>query len=173
MSEPSISEQSQLLAPLLKRAGSIIESEIRGPSMGRTLEPGTRIRIRCGTGLDFLDGTVIAFLAGQRLVGHRLVGRTRDRRGQPLLLTRGDGTVVCDPPLDPQAVLGEVIEWLDGDTWRPLPTAPPHSLIGRGVAATILLLIRLALVLDDRLAARTATLLARVGRRLSPPMPSP
>ncbi len=173
MTEPSITEQSQLLAPLLKRAGSIIESEIRGPSMGRTLEPGTRIRIRCGDGLGPPAGTVIAFLGGNGLVGHRIVGAGRDRRGRRHLLTRGDGSRITDPPIEPERVLGEVIEWLDGDTWRPLLPAPLQSLPGRMIAAAMLWLVRLLLAIDARLATRTAILLARVGRRLSPPMSSP
>lgn len=173
MPDPPTTDQGLALAPLLKRAGSIIESEIRGSSMGQTLKPGTRIRIRCGDGLDPPAGTVIAFLGGNGLVGHRVVGAGRDGGGRRLLLTRGDGSRIPDPPIESERVLGEVIEWQDGESWRPLPMAPPRSRFGRGTAAAMLLLVRLALVLDVRLAARTAILLARVGRRLSPPTLSP
>ena len=166
-------DQGLVLAPLLKRAGSIIESEIRGSSMGETLKPGTRIRIRCATGSDYPAGAVIAFLGGNGLVGHRIVGAGRDRRGRRLLLTRGDGSRIPDPPIEPDRVLGEVIAWQDGESWRPLPLAPGRSLPGRMIAAAMLWLVRLLLAIDARLAVRTAVLLARVGRRLSPPLSSP
>lgn len=173
MTEPPTTDQALELAPLLKRAGSVIESEIRGRSMGGTLAPGTRIRIRCGTAGSYPAGAVIAFVGGRGLVGHRVVGSGRPRAGGALLLTRGDGTLVCDPPIEPGRVLGEVIEWRDGDTWRPLPTAPPRGPLGRGAAAGTLLLVQTALALHPRLAARIAVLLAAVARRLAPPGPPP
>lgn len=173
MSDPLTSDQALELAPLLRRAGTVFESEIRGRSMGSTLPPGTRIRIRCGTGAGYPEGAVIAFVGGRGLVGHRMVGRGRDRRGGVLLLTRGDGTLICDPPIEPDRILGEVIEWRDGDSWRPLPAAPAASLLERGTAAATLLLIRATLALDLRLAARTAVILAAVARRLAPEPPPP
>lgn len=173
MSDPTLNDQALELAPLLKRAGSVIESEIRGWSMGGTLAPGTRIRIHCGTAASYPVGTVIAFVGGRGLVGHRVVGHGRRRAGGALLLTRGDGTLVCDPPIEPERVLGEVIEWRDGETWRPLPAARPRGLLGLGTAAGTLLLVRIALAVDPRLAARIAVLLAAVARRLAPHAPNP
>jgi hypothetical protein len=173
VSDPTLNDQALELAPLLKRAGTVIESEIRGRSMGSTLPPGSRIRIRCGTAATYPEGTVIAFVGGTGLVGHRVVGHGRQRAGGALLLTRGDGTLVCDPPIEPGRILGEVIERRDGESWRPLPAAPSATLLGRGTAAATLLLIRAALVLDLRLAARTAVILAAVARRLAPQPPLP
>lgn len=167
MSDPPTTDQALDLAPLLRRAGSVIESEIRGRSMGSTLVPGTRIRIRCGTGTDYPDGTVVAFIGGRGLVGHRVVSRGRSRRGLAFLLTRGDGSLVCDPPVEPERLLGEIIEWQDGDTWRAVPSAPQVSVAGRGIAAANLLLVRLLLAVDAGLAARAAVLLAALGPRLS------
>lgn len=135
--------------------------------MGGTLVPGTRIRIRCGTGLDYPEGTVIAFVGGRGLVGHRVVGRGRSRQGEMHLLARGDASLVCDPPVEPERVLGEVIEWRDGEAWRPLPPAPPNTFCGRSIASGTLLLVRLALAVDARLATRTAVLLNALGQRLS------
>ncbi len=173
MSDPPTTDQALELAPLLKRAGSVIESEIRGWSMGGTLAPGTRIRIRCGTAASYPAGIVIAFVGGRGLVGHRVVGYGRPREGGALLLTRGDGTLVCDPPIEPERVLGEVIEWRDGEMWRPLPAAPPRGLLRRGAAAGMLQLVRSALAMDPRLAARIAVLFAAVARRLAPAGPPP
>src|SRR5690606_21872017 len=141
--------------------------------MGGTLAPGTRIRFRCGTAASYRVDSVIAFVGGRGLVGHRVVGHGGRGEGGALLLTRGDGTLVCDPPIEPDRVLGEVIEWRDGETWRPVPTAPPRGVLARGAAAGTLLLVRTALALHPRLAARIAVLLAAVARRLSPPAPPP
>ena len=173
MSDPPTSDQALELAPLLKRAGTIIESEIRGWSMGGTVAPGTRIRIRCGTATSYPAGTVIAFVGGRGLVGHRVVGYGRHRASGARLFTRGDGTLVCDPPIEPERVLGDVIEWRDGETWRPLPAAPPRGLLARGAAAGTLFMVRAAPAVDARLAARIAVLLAAVARRLAPAAPVP
>ena len=167
LTDPPTTDPGLALAPLLKRAGSVIESEIRGRSMGDTIVSGTRIRIRCGTAVDYPEGTVIAFLGGNGLVGHRVVGVGRDRLGGTYLLTRGDGSIVCDPPVEPERVLGEVIERQDGETWKPIPAAPPGTVLGRSIAAVSLLLVRTALAVDARLAARTAVLLTVVGRHLA------
>ena len=155
------------LAPLLRRAGSVIESEIRGRSMGSTLPPGTRIRIRCLAEAGYRTGSVVAFVAGRGLVGHRVVGRGSDRRGRTVLLTRGDGTPVCDPPVEPDLVLGEVTDWHDGRAWRPIPDPPPITALRRLAAAGLLLLVRLTLAVDPRLAGRLAAGLALVAQRLS------
>lgn len=167
MTDPPIADQGLALAPLLKRAGSVIESEIRGRSMAGTLVPGTRIRIRCGSGTDYPDGTVIAFIGGRGLVGHRVVSRGRSRQGQTFLLTRGDGSLVCDPPVEQERVLGEIIEWQDGDTWRAVASSLRGSFADRGGAAATLMLVRLLLAVDAGLAARAAVLLAALGQRLS------
>ena len=167
MTDPPIIDQELRLAPLLKRAGAVIESEIRGRSMGGTLATGTRIRIRCGTKTDYPDGTIIAFIGGKGLVGHRVVGRGRERPGGAYLLTRGDGSRVVDPPVGPERVLGEVIEWWEGEQWQPLPVAVPDTRLGRATALGMLLLVRLALVVNAQLAARLAVLLAALGHRLS------
>lgn len=160
-------DQGKALAPLLKRAGSVIESQIRGRSMGMTLPPGTTIRIRCGMGTDYPEGAVIAFIAARGVVGHRVVGRATDRQGRPMLLTRGDGMVPCDPPVPPDRVLGEVEAWRHGETWRPLP-GPPFAGPGRRLGMALALhIVRAALQLSPALAASVAETLVAIARRLS------
>ncbi len=151
------------LAPLLQRAGAVIDSEIRGRSMGKTLPPGTKIRIRCATGADYAPGTVIAFLGGNGLVGHRVVGRA----GAQYLLTRGDGTVICDPPVEASRVLGEIIEWQDGEAWRAVPAAPTRGALSGLVATAVQWFIGGLHRVQPRLAAGSAAVLMKVGRRLS------
>jgi hypothetical protein len=173
MTGPLPAEGGLALVPLLQRAGRDIESEIQGRSMGITLPPGTRILIQCREDGAYPDGCVVAFVAGRGLVGHRVVGRRSDRGRQPMLLTRGDGTIVPDPPVEADRVLGEVTERHDGKRWRPVPPAPIRSTVPRVGAAGLLLLVRAALVVDRDLAIRLARLLTFVAQRLRPPEPSP
>ncbi len=173
MSEPLPIDGGLGLLPLLQRAGRDIESTIQGRSMGNTLPPGTRILIRCRESGAYVNGSVVAFVATRGLVGHRVVGRRADSTGTVTLLTRGDGTLVCDPPLEPSRVLGEVTEWHDGEAWRPVPPAPARSTPARLGAAGLLLLVRAALAIDQEMAARLARLLTFVAQRLRPPEPSP
>jgi len=161
------------LVPLLQRVGRDIESEIQGRSMGISLPPGTRILIRCREDGAYPDGCVVAFIAGRGLVGHRVVGRRSDRGGQPLLLTRGDGTIVPDPPVEANRVLGEVTEWHNGKEWRPVPPAPTQSTAPRLGAAGLLALVRMTLALDLNMAGRLARIMASVARRRAPPTPGP
>lgn len=157
------------LAFILKHATGVIESEIRGPSMGMTLPPGTRIRIQCGASATRARGAVVAFVGYRGLVGHRVVGHMRDGQGKTLLLTRGDGLLACDPPLDPERVLGEVTEWTDGNAWLPLP-APPRSATGRRVAQSMVLqLVKAAAILvTPAFAARVSEWLLAASRTGSP-----
>ena len=101
---------------LLGQQGRVIESRVQGASMGRTLPAGTAIRVRCTPGAECRTGDIIAFLAGTTPVVHRVVGR--GSRGR-YLLTRGDGTWMCDPPVVEDLVVGVVAEWHDGAAWRP------------------------------------------------------
>jgi hypothetical protein len=161
------------LAPILRRAGSVIESEIRGPSMGATLPNGTRIRISCRTEDSYQPGTVIAFVIPAGLVGHRVVALARGRSGRDLFFTRGDGAVVCDGPIEAGRVLGEVTEWFDGQSWHPVPAAPVMSAGRRVVAGLVLLVIRLSARVNIGAAARISGFLLRQAQRRRVPARSP
>jgi hypothetical protein len=170
MERPSSeAEWSLVLAPLLQRAGRVIESEISGISMGRTLRTGTRIRIRCEDPSTARCGRVVAIMTGRGLVGHRLVWRGTDRPGRPMVLTRGDGTPICDPPIREELILGEITEWYLAPDWCPVPAAQSEPPLRRAVAAAILLAVRLGLAVDVRVGARAAGLFAAIGRRLGRP----
>ncbi len=125
------------LAGLLKRSGTEIESRIRGTSMLPTLRPGAHVRIRCGHAAAAL-GDVVAFLNAGGLMGHRLVAR---RRGY--LITRGDGSALCDPPIPATAVLGTLTAWRldETDQWRAVPPSPPPvpaAVLGTSLVAKLL-----------------------------------
>jgi hypothetical protein len=165
-------EWSLALAPLLQRAGRVIESEISGLSMGSTLPAGTRIRIHCDDPASARRGSVVAIMAERGLIGHRLLWRGIDRRGRPMVLTRGDGSPVCDPPVEAERILGEITHWYAAPEWQPVPTAPAAPLFRRGLAAIMLGAVRLGLAIDERVAVRTAALLAALHRRLSSRLPA-
>lgn len=139
---PLAHERSLAAAELLRRTGGEIESTVRGRSMGATLPAGTRIRIACRRDAAFADGAVVAFLAGGTLVGHRVVGRCRDLRGREALVTRGDGSVFCDPVIDPASVVGEVMAWQSGAAWLALAPAPRRGPFGTLMAAFVLRCVR-------------------------------
>lgn len=159
---------------LLARRGGEIESRVSGRSMGRTLPPGTEVRIRWAPGSACRDGDLIAFVAGRQLVTHRVVGRGHSAARRQFLITRGDGTWLCDPPVAEELVVGVVREWRDGARWRPaaeIPAADP------GVAAA-LFQRALVLALDVGLGAARAlhkgahvadSLAVRVRSRTRPP----
>jgi hypothetical protein len=64
----------------------------------------------------FCPGDVIAFLAGDRLTAHRVIGY-RPSRGGLLVWTQADGATTPDAPVRPDRVLGVVVDvrasWLD------------------------------------------------------------
>jgi hypothetical protein len=127
---------------LLRRAGGDVESTIRGDSMHPTLPAGARIKVTCRQQPRYACGAVVAFLAGDVLVGHRVVGHCSDRQGRQALLLRGDARLLCDPPVDPALVLGEVTAWQQDSGWRPLAPAPRLAWPGRWAAASVLAGVR-------------------------------
>jgi hypothetical protein len=135
-------DRARAAAALLRRAGGEMESTVQGRSMGTTLVAGTRIRIVDSRHGDLSAGAVVAFLAGGRLIGHRVVGRSRDRHGREALLTRGDGCTFCDPPIEHTLVVGEVTAWHDADGWRPVPPEPRRGPVRTVVAAAVLVCVR-------------------------------
>ena len=152
-------------AALLRRSGGEIESTVQGRSMGSTLPAGTRIRIGYRPDAAFREGTVVAFLAGETLTGHRVVGHCRDRQGREVLLTRGDGCTFCDPPIEPALVVGVVTAWQAGSDWRALPPAPRKGPVGAALAALVLGCVRTLARIDLPLASSTHEVLLTAGLR--------
>ena len=107
-------------ARLFRDTASVVESDVRGGSMGVVIPDGARIRIRSDAAPP--TGTVIVFHAGGRTVVHRIRWR---RRAGGWLLTQGDAMRLPDVPVPIDAVIGHVsaVRGDDG-TWQPLPAAP-------------------------------------------------
>lgn len=121
------------IVTLLKRAHTAIESEIHGRSMGATLPPGARIRISCTDRTDFQPGDVLAYLDGDKLVAHRLVRRGRGARARGYVITRGDASTACDPPVPLERAVGLVTAWrrTDAEAWRPVAPPAPRGALRR------------------------------------------
>jgi hypothetical protein len=158
--------EGQLLAfrTLLARSGKIIESEISGTSMGRTLPAGTRIRIQPLPAGDYGVGQIVAFVRGSTIFAHRIAYRTKQG-----VLTRGDNHSWCDLPMPVDAVLGLVTEWWINGEWQrfaEVPQGSPEQPWRIRVAETA---VRAGMHMDFRLArriSRALMCLARLRRNL-------
>ena len=109
------------IAAPLQRAGRIIESTVRGDSMGRSLPPGASIRIRLCRREAYAPGEIVAFLNGAHLTVHRLLSCGTEGRRKGMFLARGDARLLPDPPARTDSVLGVVIAVRSGSGWG----APP------------------------------------------------
>jgi len=92
---------------LLKRTCQTIDSVVDGSSMEPAIARGTRIRIRAQTELP-PDGTAVAIMAPAGVVTHRLICRGRLPWNRGFVVTQGDGTMLCDPPLPTDLLVGPV-----------------------------------------------------------------
>jgi len=117
-------EAVRALGTLLQQSSALIESEIRGSSMGSTLPDQAKVRIACRITPEYQPGDVVAYWWGDSLIAHRIVGRGKRPRTRGFYLTRGDGHVLCDPAVSEDAILGLVSTWFDGARWLPVATFP-------------------------------------------------
>ena len=153
---------ARMVAPLLRAAEREIESTVRGESMGDTLPAGARILIRGGAPVRL--GAIVAFVAGESLVAHRLIHRGSGRGGA-YLVTQGDGRTLCDPPIETAAVLGVVTAWrmTEESPWRPPAGAPRRGPAARSISAAVRALVRAALAVDVRAALVVTGIALTVG----------
>jgi hypothetical protein len=124
-----------------------IFSDLRGTSMGPAIPDGARIRIRSGQDDLWHAGMVIAFLAGRRLMAHRIVYEGRRGLARHFVLTQGDGNWLCDPPVNRSTVVGEVEAFFADGEWRAV-AAPRIRFCRRLVARLSQTLMSLALELS-------------------------
>jgi len=120
-------ESIRTLGALLQRSNTVIESEIRGASMGTTLPDHVKVRIACRPTPEYQPGDVVAYWWGDALIAHRVVGRGKLPRTRDFYLTRGDGHVLCDPAVPAGSILGLVSAWFDGSRWLPVATMPSRG----------------------------------------------
>jgi hypothetical protein len=144
-------EAVRALGTLLQRSSALIESEIRGSSMGSTIPDRAKVRIACRMAPEYQPGDVVAYWWGDSLIAHRIVGRGTRPRTRGFYLTRGDGHYLCDPAVSEDAILGLVSTWFDGTHWLPVATFPAH-----GVRRWTILLGQWMLELHPHLARRIA-----------------
>jgi hypothetical protein len=136
------------LRALARKSEVVIHSEIRGSSMRPAIPDGARIRIRSGSEESWRLGQVIAFLAGTRIMAHRIVYEGRGAGARSFVITQGDGNWLCDPPVNRSTVVGQVEAYSTGADWQPIG--------GQW------------LPLHRRLTARFSLALARAGLEFSP-----
>src|SRR5579862_7739784 len=116
---PAAVEDLARLRALTQKGDVLIHSELRGSSMGPAIPDGVRIRIRSGHRQPCQVGQVIAFLAGSRIMVHRVAYEGRGEAARAFVITQGDGNWVCDPPVDRSTVIGQVEAFLAGADWQP------------------------------------------------------
>jgi hypothetical protein len=127
----------------LRRSSHEIETSVRGGSMGSALPEGSQVRIRL-TG-EFHIGKVVAYVAEDRIVAHRLV-RLVPTHGDIYLITRGDASVFCDSPIRVSAAMGVVAGFRDREQWQAIAPKPRQRfavrLIESALAASATVVLR-------------------------------
>jgi hypothetical protein len=129
---PGIRDLARLRA-LTRRNAAVIHSNLRGTSMGSAIPDGARIRIRSNSEATWRRGQVIAFLAGSRIMTHRIVYEGRRSGARNFVVTQGDGNWLCDPPVNRSTILGEVEAFSTGGEWRRI--APSRMPLHRRIIA--------------------------------------
>jgi len=145
----------ELFRVLAKRSGQPVESELRGASMGLAIPDGSRIRIVYSEGFTWRKGQVVVFLAGSRVMVHRVMHVGRRGPARRFLITQGDGNWICDPPVRIDTIAGRVEEFRVDDQWQDVGPAR-ISLVRRSVSLTSLALLRAALEWNPSFAIRIA-----------------
>jgi hypothetical protein len=163
---PAIDDLARLRA-VTGNTHAIIHSDVRGASMGAAIPDGARIRIRGGPEDVWRAGKVIAFLAGSRIMVHRIVYEGRRGPARHFVLTQGDGNWLCDPPVNRSTVVGEVEAFSTGGEWQAID-APRIGFHRRLVALPSQVLMRLALEWNPAVAIRISRPISwlRMGPRL-------
>jgi hypothetical protein len=152
---PVTTSDLELFRVLAKRRGQPVESEITGASMGLAIPSGSRIRIVHHEGLRWREGQVIAFLAGSRVMVHRVTHVGKRGRARSFLITQGDGNWLCDPPVELGTIAGLVEEFSVNGQWEKVEPAR-LSLFRRAVSFPSVALLRVALEWNPAFAARIA-----------------
>jgi hypothetical protein len=163
-----------------QREGRVVQSRVKGPSMGKTLPDGAQILIGLCRRERYAPGSIVAFVGPQKITVHRVAFCGRSGRGKGVLVTRGDASLLPDPPLDVGSVLGEVIGVQADGRWKapaPCERRPAlHRFVARTLELWIAGLCRLSLPFA-RWAVTTAygsrRLLVPVYRRLTAPAGAP
>lgn len=153
---------------LSRKGGGIVHSTVHGSSMGSSLPAGSRIRIRSGSDDGWKAGDVIAFLAGSRLMAHRIAAHGRSGSAREFFIAHGDNNWLCDPPVHCSAVIGSVEVPTPEGNWLPVGEAnvPRYK---KWVARRSQIAMRGLLELNPPLAIRVSQVISwmRMGPRLT------
>jgi hypothetical protein len=141
---------------LLEKGSLEIEFVVLGGSMGKAVPSGSRIRIRFASGSKLAPGQIVAYVANDRIVVHRLVelATSRDIR---YAITRGDATVCCDAPVPTSTVIGIVTKLHADGAWETVPQLEIPSFGFRCVAAATTRMLLMALALNPSLSVWVAS----------------
>ena len=142
----------ELFRVLARRSGKPVESELRGASMGLAIPSRSLIRIVSSEGVAWRPGQVVAFLAGSRVMVHRVRYVGMRGRARMFLITQGDGNWMCDPPVGLETIAGLVEEFCVDGKWQAVGPART-SLVRRAVSFPSFALLRLALEWNPSFAA--------------------
>ncbi|HLY63034.1 MAG TPA: hypothetical protein VKV95_19985 [Terriglobia bacterium] len=145
--KPLGAEDLQKIVSLLKISRQLVECELRGMSMGKTLPAGSRVRICSNRGEDYAAGEIVTFVANRNLTAHRVVYRGQGSK-KKYLITRGDANLLCDPPVHVEQVLGVVTEFQTDGDWKVPVATISEPFLGRCLAAFMLFIMSTMLQLN-------------------------
>lgn len=157
------------VASSLRGPGRTLDSTIEGGSMGRTLPPGARIRIALAERPSYAAGEVVAFLAGSQVIVHRVIHRGQRGAAHGYLITQGDATLVPDPPVNADHVLGAVIGIQREGRWTAVDALWRRTARARTVRSILRLALAGVLSVSPRAAQVLANGLHRLARSLRGP----
>jgi hypothetical protein len=154
------------VARSLRAPDRSLESTVMGMSMEPGLGPGSRIRIALIPQDRHEAGEVVAYVADGQVVVHRVAHRGRAAAARGYLITRGDATLVPDPPVDHGRILGTVTGVWRAARWMP-PNGPPRRSLRARLARALSLAVAIgALYVSPRAAASALTALHRTAGAL-------
>jgi hypothetical protein len=137
---------------LLRKSERDVESVVQGRSMEPAIAVGDQIRIRPVQRMPDV-GTAVAVVTPGGLVAHRVIDRGYLPWNRGFVLTQGDGTMLCDPPVPVSLVLGEVCVRRHDGGWQAIG---PRAQSARSTACGARLwrfLVRCAFAAHPRMAA--------------------
>lgn len=137
--------------------------------MEPTLPNGTAIRIVPSESTEYRIGQIVVCSNGHKLIAHRVVWCGNSGRTQNLVLTQGDGCLLCDPPVQKDAIQALVTTVCIKNRWQEPAATYTRRSWRRVVAAISVYLIRASLAVGDGLArfvARTFIAFALIFKRL-------
>jgi hypothetical protein len=138
------------VADSLRAPGRSIESTVSGFSMGASLPPGSRIRIALLPDATYAAGDVVAYVAAQQVIVHRVLHCGRFGAARKHLIARGDATLVPDPPIAFDHVLGPVTGVWQAGEWKAPAAAWRRSAHARVLRAVLAALALAAMYLSPR-----------------------